>query len=78
MKTNIGPTSEGPGRVRDRVLPGTAALFLVLVLAGCALAERRAYYGAECRKAGDRLQTPEYDRCVESYLQRDTKAANVF
>jgi hypothetical protein len=55
-----------------------AALLLVVLLAGCTLAERRASYGAECRKAGDRLETPEYNRCVESYLQRDANAGIAF
>ena len=55
-----------------------ALLLIVLWLAGCAEAERRAYYGAECRKAGDRLETTPYNACVESYQQRDTKAAFFF
>ena len=55
-----------------------ALLLIVLLLAGCAEAQRREYYGAECRKAGDRLETPQYKACVESYQQRDSKTATVF
>ena len=55
-----------------------ALLLIVLWLAGCAEAERRVYYGAECRKAGDRLETRQYNACVESYQQRDSKAAILF
>ena len=55
-----------------------AAILLILLLAGCAQAERRDYYGEECRKAGDRLGTPEYNDCVKSHQQGDSKGAIVY
>jgi hypothetical protein len=53
-------------------------LLIVLLLVGCAQAERRINYGAECRKSGDRLDTREYNGCLKSYQQRDSKASIVF
>ena len=55
-----------------------AAILLILLLAGCAQTERREYYGEECRKAGERLGSSEYNDCVKSYQRGDSKGAIVF